>query len=91
MNGKIQNLKNAYASGNHDKLFRAACALVNYDKKHPFAVCGYAGAEELVALAKDTSSRSGVLQMSPTSICLYFATAFASVIVFINLIPRMVQ
>lgn len=52
MNGKIQNLKNAYASGNHDKLFRGACALVNYDKKHPFAVCGYAGAEELVALAK---------------------------------------
>jgi hypothetical protein len=33
MNGKIQNLKNAYASGNHDKIFRAACALVNYDKK----------------------------------------------------------
>jgi len=50
MNGKIQNLKNAYASGNHDKLFRAACALVNYDKKHPFAACTYAGAEELVEL-----------------------------------------
>ena len=52
MNGKIQNLKNAYASGNHDKLFRAACALVNYDKKHPFAALTYSGAEELVALAK---------------------------------------
>jgi hypothetical protein len=52
MNGKINNLKNAYASGNHDKTFRAACALVNYDKKHPFAVCGYAGADEIVALAK---------------------------------------
>lgn len=52
MNGKIQNLKNAYASGNHDKTFRAACALVNYDKKHPFAALTYTGAEEIVALAK---------------------------------------
>ena len=52
MNGKIQNLKNAYNSGNHDKTFRAACALVNYDKKHPFAVLSYAGAQEIVALAK---------------------------------------
>jgi hypothetical protein len=52
MNGKIQNLKNAYASGNSDKIFRAACALVNYDKKHPFAVCGYDGAEPIVALAR---------------------------------------
>ena len=52
MNGKIQNLKNAYASGNHDKTFRAACALVNYDKKHPFAVTMYPGASEIIALAK---------------------------------------
>jgi hypothetical protein len=52
MNGKINNLKNAYHSGNHDKTFRAACALVNYDKKHPFAAITYAGAVEIVALAK---------------------------------------
>ena len=51
MNGKINNLKNAYASGNHDKTFRAACALVNYDKKHPFAVCMYPGADAIIALA----------------------------------------
>ena len=52
MNGKIQNLKNAYNSGNTDKIFRAACALVNYDKKHPFAVCGYDGAAQILELAK---------------------------------------
>ena len=52
MNGKINNLKNAYASGNHDKTFRAACALVNYNKKHPFAAITYAGAVEIVELAK---------------------------------------
>jgi len=52
MNGKIQNLKNAYASGNHDKTFRAACALVNYNKKHPFSACMYPGASELVELAR---------------------------------------
>lgn len=52
MNGKINNLKNAYNSGNTDKIFRAACALVNYDKKHPFAALTYAGASEIVELAK---------------------------------------
>ena len=52
MNGKIQNLKNAYNSGNTDKIFRAACALVNYDKKHPFAVISYPGSSEIVDLAK---------------------------------------
>jgi len=52
MEKKIIALKAAYASKDRAALIKAANALVDYDRKHPFAVTMKPGHWDILSLAK---------------------------------------
>lgn len=62
MEKKIASLKAAYAAKDGVKLHKAACAVVAYDRAHPFAaLCNGFKAAETIALAKKIAELPGTV------------------------------